>query len=54
MFSKIPRNCRYAYARVSSHSQEENSSLESQKQEFLRLGVPKKNIRTEGGSAAGY
>jgi DNA invertase Pin-like site-specific DNA recombinase len=52
MFEEIPKNCRYAYARVSSKSQEENSSLESQKQEFLRLGVPKKNIRVEVGSAA--
>ena len=35
MFDDIPRNYRYAYARVSSKSQEENSSLESQKQESL-------------------
>lgn len=48
MFEKIPTNCRYAYARVSSKSQEENSSLEFQKQEFL----PEKNIRIETGSAA--
>ena len=52
MFQEIPKNCRYAYARVSSKSQEDNSSLEFQKQEFLRLGVPKKNIRVEVGSAA--
>jgi DNA invertase Pin-like site-specific DNA recombinase len=52
MFEEIPRNCRYGYARVSSQSQENNSSLESQKQEFLQLGVPKKNIRIEVGSAA--
>ena len=52
MFDNIPRSCRYAYARVSSKSQEENSSLESQKQEFLKLGVPEKNIRIEVGSAA--
>ena len=52
MFEKIPKNCRYAYARVSSKSQEDNSSLEFQKQEFLRLGVPEKNIRVEVGSAA--
>ena len=52
MFEEIPKNCRYAYARVSSKSQEDNSSLEFQKQEFLRLGVPKKNIRVEVGSAA--
>jgi DNA invertase Pin-like site-specific DNA recombinase len=48
MFEEIPKNCRYAYARVSSKSQ----ALEFQKQEFLRLGVPKKNIRVEVGSAA--
>lgn len=52
MFEEIPKNCRYAYARVSSKSQEDNSSLESQKQEFLKLGVPGKNIRIEIGSAA--
>ena len=48
----IPKTCRYGYARVSSKSQEENSSLQSQKEEFLRLGVPEKNIRVEVGSAA--
>ena len=52
MFEEIPKNCRYAYARVSSKSQEDNSSLESQNQEFLKLGVPGKNIRIEIGSAA--
>jgi DNA invertase Pin-like site-specific DNA recombinase len=52
MFEDIPRSCRYGYARVSSKSQEENSSLESQKQEFIKLGVPEKNIRIEIGSAA--
>ncbi len=52
MFEDIPRSCRYGYARVSSKSQEENSSLQSQKEEFLRLGVPEKNIRVEVGSAA--
>jgi DNA invertase Pin-like site-specific DNA recombinase len=52
MFEEIPKNCRYAYARVSSKSQEDNSSLESQKQEFLKLDVPEKNIRIEIGSAA--
>jgi DNA invertase Pin-like site-specific DNA recombinase len=52
MFQEIPKNCRYAYARVSSKSQEENSSLETQKQEFIQQGVPKKNIRVEVGSAA--
>ena len=52
MFEEVPKNRRYAYARVSSKSQEENSSLEGQKAEFLRLGVPVKNIRVEVGSAA--
>jgi hypothetical protein len=48
MFEEIPKNCR----RVSSKSQEENSSLESQKKELLRHGVPQKSIRLEIGSAA--
>lgn len=52
MFQETPKNCRYAYARVSSKSQEENSSLEGQKQEFIQQGVPKKNIRIEVASAA--
>ena len=52
MFEEIPMNCKYAYARVSSKSQQDNSSLESQKQEFLKLGVPEQNIRVEVGSAA--
>jgi DNA invertase Pin-like site-specific DNA recombinase len=52
MFDNIPKNCRYGYARVSSKSQEENSSLEFQKQEFLKLDVPEKNIRIEVASAA--
>lgn len=29
MFNEIPKNCRYGYARVSSKSQEDNSSLVS-------------------------
>lgn len=45
MFEEIPKNCRYVYARVSSKSQEDNSSLEFQKQEFLRLGVPKSKFK---------
>ena len=52
MFEEIPKNCRYAYARVSSKSQEDNSSLAFQKEEFIRLGVPENNIRVEVGSAA--
>ena len=51
MFEEIPINCRYAYARVSSKSQQDNFSLGSQKEEFLKLGVPEKNIRIEVGSA---
>lgn len=51
MFEEIPMNCKYAYARVSSKSQQDNSSLESQKQEFLKLGVTEQNIRVEVGSA---
>ena len=52
MFEEIPKNCRYGYARVSSKSQEDNSSLESQKQEFLKQGVSESNIQLEVGSAA--
>lgn len=52
MFEEIPTNCRYGYARVSSQSQEQNSSLESQKEELIKQGVPEKNIRIEIGSAA--
>jgi len=52
MFEEIPKNCRYGYARVSSKAQEENSSLDFQKEEFFKLGVPEKNIRIEVGSAA--
>ena len=52
MFEEIPMNCKYAYARVSSKSQQDNSSLESQKQEFLKLGVPEQNIRVEVRPAA--
>lgn len=42
MLENIPRSCRYGSARVSSKSQEEDSSLESQTEEFLRLGVSEK------------
>lgn len=47
MFEEILTNCRYGYVRVSSQSQENNSSLESQKQELIKLAVPEKNIRVE-------
>ena len=43
---------KYGYARVSSKSQESNSSLESQKQELVRNGVLENNILIEVGSAA--
>jgi DNA invertase Pin-like site-specific DNA recombinase len=52
MFKEIPKNCQYGYVRVSSKSQEENSSLKSQKEELIKHGVSKKNIRIEIGSAA--
>ena len=46
MFEEIPKNCRQGPVRVSSKSQEDNSSLESQ----IDQGVPEKNIRAEVGS----
>ena len=52
MFEEVSKNRRFGYARVSSQTQENNSSLEAQKQEFIQKGVPKKNIRVEIGSAA--
>jgi len=52
MFEQVSRNRRFADARVSSQTQEDNSSLEAQKQEFIQKGVPQKNIRVEIGSAA--
>lgn len=51
MFHEIPKNCPYGYARISSKSQEDNSSLETQKEEFIQQGVPEKNIRAEVSSA---
>jgi DNA invertase Pin-like site-specific DNA recombinase len=45
---------KYGYARVSSKSQEDNSSLDSQKEELIKNGIPKKNIRVEIGSAANF
>ena len=52
MFEQISRTRRFGYARVSSQTQEDNSSLEAQKEEFIQKGVPEKNIRIEVGSAA--
>lgn len=45
-------NQKYRYIRVSSKSQESNSSIESQTKELIRQGIPKKNLRVEIGSAA--
>ena len=42
---------KYGYARVSSQSQQTNSSLESQKQELVRNGILESNIIIEVGSA---
>jgi hypothetical protein len=52
MFHKVPKSCRYDYARVNSNSQKANSSLETHKEEFIQQVVPLKNIRLEVGSAA--
>ena len=53
MSNKIdPNPKKYGYARVSSKSQEVNSSLESQKQELVRNGILESNIIIEVGSAA--
>jgi DNA invertase Pin-like site-specific DNA recombinase len=52
MSNTIDQNCnKYGYARVSSKSQEDNSSLESQKQELVRNGILESNIIIEVGSA---
>ena len=50
-FNKVSQNKRYGYARVSSREQAENSSLESQKAELMKLGVLEENIYLEIGSA---
>ncbi len=52
MFEEISKNSRFGYARVSSQTQEDNSSPEVQKQKFIQKDVPEKNIRVEVGSAA--
>ena len=44
-------NKKYGYARVSSQSQQTNSSLEYQKQELIRKGILESNIIIEVGSA---
>ena len=50
-FNKISHNNRYGYARVSSREQAKNSSLDAQKAELIKLGVPEENIYLEIGSA---
>ena len=44
-------NQKYGYVRVSSKSQESNSSLESQKHQLIQNGIEAENIRIEVGSA---
>ena len=52
MSNTVERNYKkYGYARVSSKSQEANSSLESQKQELIANGILENNIIIEVGSA---
>jgi DNA invertase Pin-like site-specific DNA recombinase len=52
MSNRIYQNRKkHDYARVSSKSQEDNSSLESQKQELVRNGILESNIIIEVGSA---
>lgn len=49
---EIPKNFRYGYIRVSSKSQEMNSSLDWQKQQLIKYGILEKNIRIEISSDA--
>ena len=51
MKNKISINKKYGYVRVSSKSQESNSSIESQKQQLMENGIKSENIRIEVGSA---
>lgn len=52
MFQEISQNRRYGYVRISSKSQESNSSIDSQKQELIQNGILEKNIFIEIGSAS--
>lgn len=52
MKNTIRINKKYGYVRVSSKSQESNSSIESQKQLLIKNGIEAANIRIEVGSAA--
>lgn len=45
-------NNKYGYVRVSSKSQEFNSSIEFQKQQLIQNGIEEENIFVEVGSAA--
>jgi hypothetical protein len=45
-FQKISKNNRYGYGRISSKEQARNSSLESQKAELIKLGIPEENIKS--------
>jgi DNA invertase Pin-like site-specific DNA recombinase len=45
-------NKKYGYVRVSSKSQESNSSIESQKHQLIQNGIQAKDIRVEVGSGA--
>jgi DNA invertase Pin-like site-specific DNA recombinase len=45
-------NNKYGYVRISSKSQESNSSIESQKQQLIQNGIEEENIFVEVGSAA--
>jgi DNA invertase Pin-like site-specific DNA recombinase len=45
-------NNKYGYVRVSSKSQESNSSIKSQKQQLIQNGIQEQNILVEVGSAA--
>lgn len=45
-------NKKYGYVRVSSKSQESNSSIKSQKEQLIQNGIEVENIRIEIGSAA--
>ena len=51
LFEEISKTNSYGYARVSSKEQAENSSLDVQKDELMKIGVPEKNIYIEIGSA---
>lgn len=45
-------NKKYGYIRVSSKSQESNSSIKYQKEQLIQNGIQPENIRIEVGSAA--